>query len=196
MKFYNGKTEDALIKNYKIISNSRALETNVINKFKYPIEIIYASLASRALFKIFTRIMIVGAEEKVGLIKQLMLHSKYREYLGINEFVCFIGVPQIGAADNEKYLIQKIICEIEKSKPDLVLYGIGSSKNLIISNVSKKSSGIHIDVGVGVDALAGIVDNTRPYFGNWINFKLKKHDYSTVDLLSNNSNNIKNIQLL
>ena len=48
-----------------------------------------------------------------------------------------------------------------------------------------------------MDALAGVVNLTRPYFGNWTNFQLKNQRiYSEVDYLVNNVNRIDNIKLI
>ena len=55
----------------------------------------------------------------------------------------------------------------------------------------------YIDIGVGIDAIAGIINLTRPYFGNWKNFQFKNMSlYEDIDLLVNKNNNIKNINYL
>ena len=40
---------------------------------------------------------------------------------------------------------------------------------------------LFIDIGCGMSGLAGTVETDRPYFGNWINYRLKNYDYSHVD---------------
>ena len=44
-----------------------------------------------------------------------------------------------------------------------------------------KPNGIFIDIGYGIDALAGIADYNRPYFGSWQNYKMSNYNYSKID---------------
>jgi len=39
---------------------------------------------------------------------------------------------------------------------------------------------VYIDVGAGIDGLAGMLDIKRPYAGDWTNFRVKNYDYSEV----------------
>ena len=46
-----------------------------------------------------------------------------------------------------------------------------------------------MDVGAGIDMIAGCVNTRRPYAGNWKNFRLKDYDYSNIDYLRYNKGN-------
>ena len=63
------------------------------------------------------------------------------------------------------------------------LMGIGHVKSGIVSQLNKYKNAIYLDVGSSIDALAGIIDIHRPYFGDWTNYKLKNYDYSKIDFL-------------
>jgi hypothetical protein len=53
---------------------------------------------------------------------------------------------------------------------------------------------MYIDVGSGIDALAGMIDTRRPYFGNWQNFRLANDEiYENIDYLNFNFENITSI---
>ena len=45
------------------------------------------------------------------------------------------------------------------------------------------SDAIFIDVGCGLDALAGIVCQDRPYFADWTDYRLKDYDYKSIDFM-------------
>ena len=40
-----------------------------------------------------------------------------------------------------------------------------------------------LDVGTGIDALAGIIDHGRPYMGDWINHRISGFNYGLLDIL-------------
>ena len=40
---------------------------------------------------------------------------------------------------------------------------------------------IFIDIGCGMSALAGTCGTDRPYFGSWINYRLRNYDYKNLD---------------
>ena len=48
----------------------------------------------------------------------------------------------------------------------------------------KYKNAIFIDIGCGMSGLAGTVETNRPYFGNWINYRIKQYDYSKIDKIS------------
>ena len=62
------------------------------------------------------------------------------------------------------------------------------AKLYIIPRIKEFTNAIVIDVGVGVDALAGVVSQDRPFFSDWINFKSNKINYSDMDLMSDKNN--------
>ena len=40
-----------------------------------------------------------------------------------------------------------------------------------------------MDVGAGIDNVAGCINVTRPFAGDWTNYRLKDYDYSNIDYL-------------
>ena len=74
------------------------------------------------------------------------------------------------------------------------MVGIGHLKSGVLGELKKYKEAIYIDVGSGIDALAGIIDTERPYFGDWTNFQLEDFDYSRMDYLRFNGKNIKIIK--
>ena len=46
-----------------------------------------------------------------------------------------------------------------------------------------KPDSVFLDVGAGVDMIAGCINIRRPYAGDWTNFRIKNYDYSNIDYL-------------
>ena len=44
---------------------------------------------------------------------------------------------------------------------------------------------VYLDVGGGLDGIAGILDPDRPYAKGWINNRLRNYNHSNLDLLRN-----------
>jgi hypothetical protein len=112
-----------------------------------------------------------------------MKNEEYRNYLGVPSFVCYIGVPEKGAANDVESLSKDIGEKIKNSSAKIFLVGVGSAKIGLLPLLKYYKKAIFIDVGAGIDALAGIVSQDRPYFANWTNFKLQNYDYSKIDFM-------------
>ena len=74
---------------------------------------------------------------------------------------------------------------VSDKKLKIFLVGIGHVKSALLYKLKEYKKGVQfIDIGVGMDAVAGIVNNNRPYFGNWKNYRLKNETiYKDVDFL-------------
>ena len=132
-----------------------------------------------------------------SVINSLIQKQEYKEFLGIEKFSDYISIPQRFACDNLRKVNKSVIKQLEKSSSDLFLLGVGHVKSGMLHRLKEHSNAVFLDIGVGVDALAGIVNLTRPYFGGWTNYQLKNQSiYSEVDFLVNKINNIKNIKFL
>lgn len=166
--------------------------------FDFPSEFVYGLTANRWLTSSTSpKIGLIGADIKLEIISNLMNKQEYREYLGVNEFTDYISIPQRFACDNFNKVYKNVSMELEKSSSELFLLGIGHIKSGLLSRLKEHSNAVFLDIGVGIDALAGVVNLTRPYFGNWTNFQLKNQKiYSKVDYLVNNVNRIDNIKLI
>jgi hypothetical protein len=155
---------------------------------KYNLETVYCLVSTRLIFKMFpSEIMIVGGKEKIEAIKILEEYTDYKNYIGISKFCGFVEVPKIGAADNEQLVIDDIIDSYNIYKPKIILLGIGSSKLYIMPILKSKINAIIIDIGAGIDALAGVISQDRPYFANWINYSSKKINYDQMDMMDLNN---------
>ena len=64
---------------------------------------------------------------------------------------------------------------------------MGHAKTGVLSYLKGYSDAVFIDVGVGIDALAGCVNQERPYFADWTNYRFKDFDYSQIDQMDYNA---------
>jgi hypothetical protein len=152
-----------------------------------PTEYLYGLTSNRWFLKTFQgKIGLIGAGEKMDLIKELMKHKKYQEYLGLEKFNDYIKIPQKFACDNLVNTINMVKKQLETadSETRIYLYGVGHVKSGLIHHLPKIKKAIYLDVGAGIDGLAGLLDLDRPYAKNWINHRLRDYDYSKLDLLN------------
>lgn len=149
------------------------------NLVDMPLEIIYGLIANKWLLETFkNQICLVGAAPKLDLIKTLMTNQTYRDYIKNDTFE-YIPIPQKQAIEDRSYE-SNVLDLIFKSRSKLFLVGVGCAKLRLFNQFPNK--GVFIDVGHGIDAIAGVCDATRPYFGNWTNYRLKEYDYRHIDL--------------
>ena len=147
-----------------------------------PAEYIYAGLASGHLIRKYPSLGIIGAEEKIDLIRRLLGWQEFREYVGLHESVEMIGIPQKFAGNATEEIAQYLISKVSESDRRLFIFGMGIAKLGIAERLARETGRFFLDVGIGVDALAGIVDPYRPYMGAWKNFQLLASDaYADVD---------------
>ena len=173
---------------YRLKANKVSLP--IINAFPYSLEVVYALVSSGLIFKMFpTEIMLVGQLEKLEAIKHLMKHEVYRSYLGVESFCSYVGVKAIGAADNEYEILKSIEKECQIYQPKIILIGIGSAKLNVLPKIKEFSNAVVVDVGAGIDAIAGTISQDRPYFAEWINFRSKDIKYDSMDFMDQNNPN-------
>jgi len=148
----------------------------------YPAEYAYGLVANKWFFKRFKgRIGLIGAREKLQLIRELMKYNQYKEYLGTDEFNDYICIPQKYACDDVNALEQSIGKQLSESNADIFLIGIGHVKSALLHRMKKYKKAVYIDVGSGIDAIAGCINIRWPYAGDWTNFRIRNHDYTTID---------------
>jgi len=158
------------------------IKTNFI-----PLNIIYAFIANRELFKRLKKykIGLIGSENKISIIKKLIEFPEYQEYLGVKKFYDYISISEIGACNNVVKEYENIVCN-NNAVCDIYLVGMGISKLYLLSLIRDGLNVSVLDIGSGIDALAGIIPKDRQYFGNWTNYKIKDYNYSNIDILSQN----------
>ena len=158
--------------------------TDIIENNGFPLETVYALVATKWIFKNFKNdIGIIASENKIKLIQELMKREEYRKYLGVESFCDYIAVPEKGAANNVLPLSKEVGEKIKGSNAKIFLVGIGSAKLALVPLLKHYNDAVFIDVGGGIDAIAGILCQDRPYFAEWTNYRIKGYDYSTIDFM-------------
>ena len=181
----------------ELYPNNREHFKQAINKnIDYPAEFGYGLTANRWLTKTFSgSIGLIGAEPKLRLIQELLKHNEYQEYLGLEKFEDYIYIPQKFACDNINNIEDTVARQLDKSTSKIFLLGIGHVKSALLHRLKKYKNAIYLDVGSGIDALAGVIDPGRPYFGGWINYQIENYDYKDIDLLRYNwDGNIRKVR--
>lgn len=154
-------------------------------KIDFPLEYIYGVIANRWFFEKFKdkKIGIIGAKEKIDIIKNLMSYKEYQEYLGLEKFNSYISIPQQFAMDDLDKLEENVASQLKDSDCDFYIYGIGHVKLGLAHRFKKYSDKPFLDIGCGIDAIAGSVSITRPYFYDWVNYRMKDYNYSGIDYM-------------
>lgn len=178
-------------------------EWNVYNKLfpqrkiDLPMELIYCLVSTRWIFTQFPNdIALIGGAGKMRTIKELMKYERYRNYLGVENFVDYISVPERHACDHTEAIFDSIKDQVAASKAKIFLFGIGIAKLAIAHRFKEISSAVFIDVGCGISAMCGTTSIERPYFGAWTNFRLRDWDYGDVDPIDFGDTAHRNIEYL
>ena len=151
----------------------------------YLAEFGYGLVANKWLVKQFKgKIGVLGGAEKIGLLQELMKHKEYQEYLGLERFEDYLTIPQKFACDNLTATEHMIGEQLRQAKSDIILVGIGHVKSGLTHRLKQYHNAVYLDVGSGIDALAGCIEIERPFMGAWTNYRLKNFDYSKIDYLN------------
>tara|TARA_B100000900_G_scaffold416277_1_gene450962 strand:- start:38623 stop:39489 length:867 start_codon:yes stop_codon:yes gene_type:complete len=169
-----------------ITQNQNNFQSFFKKDMDYPAEYVYGLIANKWLLKNFSgKIGLIGAEPKLELIQLLLNKEEYKNYLGIDSFNDYISIPQKFAVDNLSRVKKDLKTQLNNSTAEIYFLGVGHVKSALFSELKKYKKAVYLDIGTGIDALAGIIDKNRPYFGLWKNYKLKdSFDYSKIDYLS------------
>lgn len=164
-----------------------------------PTEFLYGLTMNKWFFQQFKgKIGLLGAGDKLDIIKELMSYKEYQEYLGLEYFNDYIKIPQKFACDNLKGTINMVKQQLENSNPEtfIYLYGVGHVKSGLIHHLPKIKNAIYLDIGAGIDGIAGILDPDRPYACDWTNYRMKNYNYGNIDLLHYDQNKDTNIKYI
>ena len=171
----------------EIYTHNREFFKEVIpnQQIDFPAEYGYALVANKWLLKTFAgKIGLIGADAKINLIKNLMEASQYQEYLGIEKFEDYISLPQKYACDDFEATEKMIKEQLKNSSSKIFLMGMGHVKSSLIHRLKEHTDAVFLDVGSAIDALAGIIDVGRPYFGDWTNYQIDENElYEHLDYL-------------
>lgn len=180
---------DVLTNTEKFIDHSFP-DKNIKDLIDLPLDIIYGLIANKWVFKTFkNKIGLIGAKEKLDLIKELIKYKEYQEYIGTDYFTDYIEIPQKAALDSDQ-LEADIIKGIKESSCDIFLIGAGVSKLKFYHLLKTIKNCVYIDVGHGICMIAGWGDNTRPYCGTWVNYRIKDLE-TNIDSLGTGNTEIK-----
>lgn len=168
------------------------IEGKCIKRSFYPLHAVYSLIATKDLFKIAKgyKVGLIGAESKLNIIKELIKYKSYQEYLGLDGISDYIKVPEIGACNNIESLTHDIIEQCKANPCDLYILGTGISKLYFQSQIRDVLGCVIIDVGSGIDAIAGVIPKDRQNFGHWINYKLRNYNYQGIDILSHHNSSV------
>jgi|TARA_Y100000389_G_scaffold204967_1_gene261366 hypothetical protein len=173
----------------EILNQNESYFSEIFNKnYDFPAEYVYGLVANKWLLKTFAgKIGIIGATEKIELIKTLLERKEYQDYLGLDKFEDYISIPQKFACDNIRKTRKLIKNQLANSTSKIFLLGVGHVKSGLTHLLPTYKNAVYLDIGSGVDAIAGIIDKRRPYFYNWDNYKLKNNTYyKNIDFLQFN----------
>ena len=182
----------------EIYPENRQRFSEVIEKeIDFPAEFGYGLVANKWLFETFAgKIGLIGADKKIDIIENIMEAPQYQEYLGLEKFEDYIRIPQQFACDDLEATERMVGEQLEKSTSKIFLVGIGHVKSGLLHRLKKYTDAVFLDVGSSLDAISGIVDVDRPYFGDWTNYQIDGTDlYSGVDFLQYDSSKGKHITL-
>jgi len=164
-------------------------------KLDYPMEFIYSLLSTKWILNHFkNKITLIGGSDRMELIKQLMKHKEYRTYINQDRFNEYISVPNKQCCEKIDIISKSIKEGLRNSKSKIILFGMGISKLSIINKLKGYHNAIYIDIGHGMDCLAGIGNPIRPYFGLWKNYRLKKFNYNNIYFSDNVYNYPEHLQ--
>ncbi len=165
-------------------------------KIDYPAEYGYGLVANKWLLQNFSgKIGLIGAYEKMVLISNLIHKKEYQNYLGVDRFNDYVCIPQKFACDNLSAVEDSVARQLQNTSEEtkIFLVGIGHVKSGLLHRLKKYKNAVFLDVGSGIDAIAGIIDENRPFMGSWKNYRLKSFDYSCIDHLQYTPNSEKEV---
>tara|TARA_R110002074_G_C12387131_1_gene652944 strand:+ start:130 stop:1074 length:945 start_codon:yes stop_codon:yes gene_type:complete len=147
-----------------------------------PMDMIYGLCANRWFFRTFkNKIGLIGAGPKLDVIKKLMDYEEYQEYLGCDYFTDYIRLPQRQALDDTG-LEDMVRKGVSQSTCSVFLVGCGVSKLKFWHLLKDTRNCVFIDIGHGIDLIAGHGELDRPYCGSWINYKVGSEEtFGEVD---------------
>ena len=156
------------------------------NNIDFPAEYGYALVANKWILQEFAgKIGLIGADIKMNIIKNLMEAPQYQEYLGLEKFEDYISLPQRFSCDDLEATERMVGEQLKNSTSKIFLMGMGHVKSGLIHRLKKYTDAVFLDVGAAIDALSGIIDIDRPYFGDWTNYQIDEIPlYEGVDFLA------------
>ena len=178
-------------------TNKDRFEQVIDRKIDFPAEYGYGLVANKWLFKQFSGLIgLIGADTKINIIENLMEAEQYQEYLGLEKFEDYVRLPQQFACDDLDATEKMVGEQLQKTSSKIFLMGMGHVKSGLIHRLKKYTDAVFLDVGSSIDAIAGIIDVNRPFFGDWTNYQINEPPlYEGVDFLQYDSSIGKHLVL-
>ena len=160
----------------------------ISRKIDYPAEYGYGLVANKWLLETFSgKIGLIGADTKLNIIQNVIEAPQYQEYLGLEQFEDYVSLPQKFACDDIDETERMVGEQLKNTTSKIFLMGMGHVKSGLIHRLKNYTDAVFLDVGSSIDALAGIIDVNRPYFGDWTNYQIDEDPiYNNVDYLQYN----------
>ena len=164
------------------------IEGKKIKKDYFPLTVVYAAVANRDLFQLIRgrSVGVIGPRTKIDILKRLCRSEEYMSYLKLKKIDQFITVSEKGLCDHPEETAADIVRQMNGHYCDIYLYGMGIAKLVIVPQIRDITRRVFLDIGSGLDAMAGIISRDKPSFGNWTNYVIKDFPYETVDILWKN----------
>lgn len=152
----------------------------------FPAEFAYGLTANHWLTKTFAgRIGVIGGLEKVETIRMLATFPEYRQYLELGEggFNDYLTIPERFACDNLSATTRLLGEQLRRSDPATRIYlvGVGHVKSGLLHQLPEYKKAIYLDVGTGLNMLAGCINHSRPYAADWVNYGVKNQSNGSLD---------------
>ena len=160
----------------------------ISRKIDYPAEYGYGLVANKWLLETFSgKIGLIGADTKLNIIQNVIEAPQYQEYLGLEQFEDYVTLPQKFACDDIDETERIVGEQLKNTTSKIFLMGMGHVKSGLIHRLKNYTDAVFLDFGSSIDALAGIIDVNRPYFGDWTNYQIDEDPiYNNVDYLQYN----------
>ena len=154
----------------------------------YPAEYGYGLVSNKWILETFAgKIGLIGADSKLHITRNILEAPQYQDYLGLEKFEDYVSLPQRFACDDLDETERMVGEQLKYTSSKIFLMGMGHVKSGLIHRLKKYTDAVFLDVGSAIDAIAGVIDIDRPYFGDWTNYQIDEEElYAGVDYLQYN----------
>ena len=161
-------------------------------KPEYYVDYVYGLIVNKWFTENFNgNIGLIGAGPKLDAIQSLCNKQEYLDYLKFGGFTDYIKMPQRHLCDKLDHGEKLLELGLKNSNSDVFLVGIGHAQQALLHRMKKYKDAVYIVVGSGICAYAGVQDNRRPYFADWVNYRSRDFNYGKVDIWRNNFTHLK-----
>lgn len=152
----------------------------------FPSEYGYGLLANKWILKTFSgKIGLIGTEKKINIIQNLMQFSQYQQYLELEKFEDYITIPNKVIFENLEKIEKSIAKQLKKSSAKIFIVDIEILKSELLYKLKMYTDAVFLTIEDSIDALSGIIDVEKPFFGDWTNYQIDEPSlYKNLDYKS------------